>query len=69
MKLKKILFAYALGFWALLGYWVATIPNLTGENGWAFTQPLYILIPVLTAWYGTWFLIFIFGWNKIVGEK
>ena len=63
MKTKDIIFMYVLAFWALLGYWVATIPGLTGENGWAFVQPLYILIPVLTAWYGTWFLIARWLWE------
>lgn len=48
---------YLLALWALIGYWAATIPGLTGEQGWAFQQPLYILIPVLTAWYGTWFVL------------
>lgn len=66
IKTKEIIGMYTLGFWALLGYWVATIPGITGENGWAFAQPLYILIPVLTAWYGTWFVLGLYVWKKIL---
>lgn len=68
MKIIQIIKLYILAFWALLGYWTATIPGITGEDGWAFAQPLYIMIPVLTLWYGTWFLIFEFAWGKIVGD-
>lgn len=55
--IKKIIESYLLGFWALLGYWVAVPIGITGVDGWVFSQPLYVLIPVLTLWYGTWFMI------------
>ena len=61
-----VAYLYALAFWALIGYWAATIPGLTGENGWAFAQPWYILVPILTVWYGTWFLLGTFIWRMIV---
>ena len=51
-----VILSYVLAFLALLGYWVAEFFGITGTNGWAFQQKLYILIPVLTLWYGTWFL-------------
>jgi hypothetical protein len=65
IKPKDVIFSYLLGLWALLGYWVAVIPGLTGEDGWAFAQPLYILIPVLTLWYGSWFLLFVYIFKKV----
>ena len=68
MKPKRILQSYLLGLWALLGYWVATVPGLTGENGWAFQQNIVVQTLVLTAYYGTWFLIFMFAWCKITGD-
>ena len=59
-KTKKmwldILHYYLLALWLLLGYYVAALFGITGENGWAFAQPLYVMIPVLTLFYGTWLI-------------
>ena len=65
VKNNDIIYNYVLAFVALLGYWFATIFNLTGENGWAFQQPIYILIPVLTLYYGTWFFGFSWLYNYL----
>jgi hypothetical protein len=55
LPVRDFLHYYILAFILLMGYYVAEYIGLTT---WVFPKPLYILLPVLTAYYGTVILVF-----------
>ena len=65
---KKIFQAFALAFWALLGYYFYDILGITGEMGFAFRQSLVLMFLLLTLLYGLWFLLGCYIFEKIMGK-